>query len=136
MQSYVIPGDVKNFPCRTTHQTQNICMTFVQRQAQPFRLRADVVQMLFKCFEFAGYGWYYPAKTKHLNNICTTSARRLRRWADVVQMLFKCFVFAGYGWYYPAKTKPLYNICRTSARRLRRWADVVQMLFKCFVFAG
>ena len=32
---------------------------------------------------------------KHLYNICTTSARRLRRWADIVQMLYKCFVLAG-----------------------------------------
>ena len=27
--------------------------------------------------------------------ICTTSARRRRRWIDVVQMLYKCFVCAG-----------------------------------------
>ena len=36
-----------------------------------------------------------PANTKHLYNICTTSAQRLRRWSSVVQMLCKCFVFAG-----------------------------------------
>ena len=36
-----------------------------------------------------------PADTKHVYNICTTSAQRLRRWADVVQMLYKCFVSAG-----------------------------------------
>ena len=29
----------------------------------------------------------YQANTKHLYNICTMSAQRLRRWADVVQML-------------------------------------------------
>ena len=33
-----------------------------------------------------------PANTKHLYNICTTSAQRLRRWANIVQMLHKCFV--------------------------------------------
>ena len=32
---------------------------------------------------------------KHLYNICTTSAQRLRRWSNFVQMLCKCFVFAG-----------------------------------------
>ena len=36
-----------------------------------------------------------PANTKHLHNICTTSAQRLRRWSNIVQMLYKCFVFAG-----------------------------------------
>ena len=35
------------------------------------------------------------ANTKHLYNIGTTSAQRLRRWVDVVQMLCKYFVFAG-----------------------------------------
>ena len=32
-----------------------------------------------------------PVNTKHLYNICTTSAQRLRRWSNVVQMLYKCF---------------------------------------------
>ena len=36
-----------------------------------------------------------PANTKHLYNICTTSAQRLRRWSNIVQMLYKCFVFSG-----------------------------------------
>ena len=27
--------------------------------------------------------------------ICTTSAKRLRRWSNIVQMLYKCFAFAG-----------------------------------------
>ena len=35
-----------------------------------------------------------PASTKHLYNISTTSAQRLRRWSNIVQMLYKCFVFA------------------------------------------
>ena len=37
----------------------------------------------------------YPADTKHLHlyNICTTTAKCLRRWFDDVQMLHKCFVF-------------------------------------------
>ena len=30
-----------------------------------------------------------PANTKHLYNISTTSAQRLRRWANIVQMLYK-----------------------------------------------
>ena len=38
-------------------------------------------------------GWLatYPVNTKHLYNICTTSAQRRRRWADVVQMLLQMF---------------------------------------------
>ena len=36
-----------------------------------------------------------PANTKHLYNIYTTSAQRLRRWSNFVWMLYKCFVFAG-----------------------------------------
>ena len=35
-----------------------------------------------------------PANTKHLYNMCTTSAQRLRRWSNIVQMLCKCFLFA------------------------------------------
>ena len=35
------------------------------------------------------------AKTKHLCNICTTSAQRLRCWSNIVQVLYKCFVFTG-----------------------------------------
>ena len=37
----------------------------------------------------------FPANTKHLSNICTTSAQRLRRWSNIVQLLYKCFVFPG-----------------------------------------
>ena len=42
--------------------------------------------------------WYTqcsPVNTKHLYNICTTTAQRLRRWTNIVQMLYKCFVFTG-----------------------------------------
>ena len=35
----------------------------------------------------------YPVSTKHLCNICSTSAQRLRR--DVGLTLYKCFVFTG-----------------------------------------
>ena len=37
----------------------------------------------------------FPANTKHLYNICTMSAQRLRRWPIIVQMLYKYFVFTG-----------------------------------------
>ena len=37
-----------------------------------------------------------PANTKHLNNICTTSAQRLRRWANIVQLVYKCFALTGW----------------------------------------
>ena len=48
---------------------------------------------------FAGIVFYHkvinPVNTKHLYNICTASAQRLRRWSNIVQMLYKCFVFTG-----------------------------------------
>ena len=34
----------------------------------------------------------HPADTKHLYDICTTSAQRLRRWSNIVQMLYKSCV--------------------------------------------
>ena len=36
-----------------------------------------------------------PANTKHLYNISTTTAQRLRRWSNIGQMLYKCLVFTG-----------------------------------------
>ena len=36
-----------------------------------------------------------PANSKHLYNICTTAAKRLRRWSNTVQMVYKCFLFTG-----------------------------------------
>ena len=36
--------------------------------------------------------WY----TKHLYNMCTKLAQRLRRWPNIVQMLYKYFVFTGW----------------------------------------
>ena len=38
----------------------------------------------------------FPANTKHLYNMCTTSAQRLRRWSNIAQILNKCFVFTGF----------------------------------------
>ena len=35
----------------------------------------------------------FAANTKHLYNICTTSAQRLQYGSNIVQMLYKCFVF-------------------------------------------
>ena len=35
-------------------------------------------------------------QTKHLYNICTASAQRLRRWPNIKQMLYKCFVLTGF----------------------------------------
>ena len=69
----------------------------------------------------------YPANTKHLHNICTKPAQRLRRWSNFVQMLHKCFI--------PANTKHLYNFCTTPAQRRRRWSNFVRMLHKCFISA-
>ena len=37
----------------------------------------------------------YPANTKYLYHICTTSAQRLRHWSNFVQMLYKCLCLLG-----------------------------------------
>ena len=37
-----------------------------------------------------------PANTKHLYNIYTTSAQRLRRWSNILQMIYKCFMFTAW----------------------------------------
>ena len=39
--------------------------------------------------------WTYPANTKHLYNICTTWAQRLRRWSNIVQMLYNVLCLLG-----------------------------------------
>ena len=39
----------------------------------------------------------YPSNTKHLCNICTASAQRLRRWSKIVQMQMICVCWVG-GW--------------------------------------
>ena len=39
---------------------------------------------------------HFPANTKLLHKICTTSVETLRRWFNIVQMLQKCFVFTGF----------------------------------------
>ena len=39
--------------------------------------------------------WCTPANTKHLHNIYTTSAPRLRGWSHIVYMLYTCFICAG-----------------------------------------
>ena len=36
-----------------------------------------------------------PTNTKHLYNIYTMSAKRLRRWSNIVQMLYKCLCLLG-----------------------------------------
>ena len=37
--------------------------------------------------------FFYSANTKHLHNICTTSAQHLWRWSDIEQILYNCSVF-------------------------------------------
>ena len=95
-----------------------------------------------------------PASTKHLYNICTTSAQSLRRWFDIVQMLYKCFVFAGMDLWYPMTNKSnafmgsamnaveagdqsdwtatCCIIRQTQNMCIRRWADVVQNVIQMF----
>ena len=55
----------------------------------------------------------HPASTKHLCNICTMSAQRLRRWSDIVQMLYKCFVFSGHRRAGPAGFSVALSNCET-----------------------
>ena len=45
-----------------------------------------------------------PVNTKHLYNICTTAAQRLRRWSNIVQMLYKCLCLLGRIPQHPALT--------------------------------
>ena len=76
------------------------------QSAQRLRSWTNIVQMLYKCFVFAGcapcgglptnkgcvtvitvyapYNDVYPVSTKHFNNIYTMAAQRLRRWASIV----------------------------------------------------
>ena len=88
-----------------------------------------------------------PAKTKHLHNMCTTSAQRLRLWANIVQILYKCFVFAArvflktericgptYKSNHPSKNKTfvqhLYNVGPTSSTLVQHCINVIQIF--CF----
>ena len=53
----------------------------------------------------------HPANTKHLYNICTTSAQRLRRWSNIIQMLYKCFVFAGQYVVWTSQQRSVSRVC-------------------------
>ena len=37
----------------------------------------------------------YPVSTKHLSNICTTSAQPLQRWSNIIQMLYNLLYVLG-----------------------------------------
>ena len=50
---------------------------------------------LWRLFKLGVLNLSVLATTKHLYNICTAPAKRLRRCANIVQMLYKCFMFAG-----------------------------------------
>ena len=63
--------------------------------AHGIRRRPNIIQTLGEWLLFAeNVRDVEPANTKHLYNISTTSAQRLRRWSNIVQMLYKCFVLA------------------------------------------
>ena len=51
--------------------------------------------------------------TKHLYNICTTSAKLLRRWSNIVQMLNKCVVFTGRSMFHKAYIRVMWRDLRT-----------------------
>ena len=51
-----------------------------------------VCQHRVRAWDDAGILTSSVARTKHLYNICTTSAQRLRCWSNIVQILYKCFV--------------------------------------------
>ena len=68
------------------------CWATVCNASPTFHLKQHQFNVLyFMCIQHG-----FPANTKHLYNICTTSAQRLRRWSNIVQMVYKCFVFAGF----------------------------------------
>ena len=88
------PGPEKKYIAGATPPPLSVA-TEVSR---PFKLHSplrSVSGYVTGCHLLINYQWTYPANTKHLYNICTTSAQRLRRWPNIVQMLYKCFVFAG-----------------------------------------
>ena len=60
----------------------------------------SILRIVPLCFKGRDPFRYYDPRitkesSKHLYNIYTTSAQRLRRWSNIVQMFYKCFVFAG-----------------------------------------
>ena len=90
-----------------------------------------------KCLTLDGHlagPCYQPstANTKHLNNICTKSVQRRRRWVDVVQMLYKCFVFSDdHDWWslclYWGRSHRLHppGKLHTGFHDTRRWANTI-----------
>ena len=52
---------------------------------------SDVVQMLYKCFVFAGY---CPADTTHWPSVDMVPGRRRRRWTGIESALGLCLLFA------------------------------------------
>ena len=64
---------------QSSHQPQKVLLAQFSLYVLKGGLRPDSFH--FICF---------PANTKHLQNICTTLAQRLRGWSDAVQMLYKC----------------------------------------------
>ena len=68
------------------------CLRIVSRSREDALspgLRVGIKQTLFSVASTC-----HP--TKHLCNICTTSAQRLWRWSDIVQMLHTSFVFTAW----------------------------------------
>ena len=65
-------------------------------QIHPFISKVTIYSAGNRCtiFTTSGHGRWccrsIPANTKHLYNICSTSAQRLCRWSNIVQMLYKC----------------------------------------------
>ena len=64
--AHVITPRDKLFQYRVIQSTQNICITFCTTSAQRVRRWADVVQILYKCFVFAGNN-NFTFLSQHLN---------------------------------------------------------------------
>ena len=60
-----------------------------------FSYRYGLVVYILHLKYTSNFAIHNPPNTKHVYNIFTTSAKRLRRWSNIVQMLYQCFVFAG-----------------------------------------
>ena len=75
-----------------------------------------------------------PANTRHLYNICTTSAQRLRCWSNIVQMLYKCFVFTRLTKIVLLKIMMGGGGGEKLRQRQRRRANIVTTVGQCIVF--
>ena len=95
---YIIGNNIRAIPFKNrglsvNQQTQDIDPYVVLLLAYRLRRWPNIKTTLGQCLAFVGRT--VLANTKHLYNICTTSAQRLRRWSNIVQMLYKGLCLLG-----------------------------------------